>query len=87
MKVTLGRCNGVVMRGLILLLAFTWSNDGGVQAAEAPVKLAIITEAADFARMADLLMVELSSHRPASGLSRIRAANRAVTAQIIFQRF
>lgn len=45
----------------MLVLAFIWLSAGVVQAAETPIKMAILTEEPDLARVADLLTVELSS--------------------------
>lgn len=49
------------MLGWVVLVAAVWFDASWAPAAEAPVKLAIIAEAEDFARVADLLTVELSS--------------------------
>ena len=70
MKVTPGRCHGVTKLGGILLLATVWLSAGWTQTTGAPVRLAIITEAADFARAADLLTVELSSQPQVQVLER-----------------
>jgi hypothetical protein len=70
MKATLGRWHITTMQGLMLLLVFVWLITGGAQAAESPVKLAIIIEAAEFARVADLLTVELSAQPQVQVLER-----------------
>lgn len=69
MKLILGRCHSVVLRG-VFLLALVWLSTRAAQAAEMPIKLAIIAEAADFARVADLLTVELSAQPQVQVLER-----------------
>lgn len=60
MKAILDGCDSLILRGM-LLLVLIWSSPGVARAAETSIKLAIITETADFTQVADLLTVALSA--------------------------